>query len=138
MKQQDFIVEIVFKDCDSVLLTSDYLNHLYLGDVSTNYTVLNLKDLEEGLALSTSLIANDVKIYINSKMKDSKLKTCLGIDAYERLLESDDITQIYIDYSGNRQQFFVCWSEEDEDSNRFQTNSVEGDKDEELIISIKK
>ena len=74
MKQQDFIVEIVFKDCDSVLLTSDYLNHLYLGDVSTNYTVLNLKDLEEGLALSTSLIANDVKIYINSKMKDSKLK----------------------------------------------------------------
>lgn len=108
-------LEIVFENCDSVVISGDYINNLYLGDIVESIRIFHSKEVDNYRT------AKDVYICISLKLKRENFLTEFKENAWKRLVKGKDITQIHLIYSDDsKESFFVDWNEESEFSNIYQ------------------
>lgn len=108
-------LEIVFENCDSVVISGDYINNLYLGDIVESIRIFHSKEVDN------YRMAKDVYICISLKLKRENFLTEFKENAWKRLVKGKDITQIHLIYSDDsKESFFVDWNEESEFSNIYQ------------------
>ena len=121
-------LEIVFENCDSVVISKDYISNLYLGDIIENIRMFHSNEV------GNYRTVKDVYICILNKLKEENLLTEFKENVWNKLIKGKDITQLYLIYSDDsKEMFFVDWNENNESSNVYQ--SVTFDRFS-LIISI--
>lgn len=121
-------LEIVFENCDSVIIPGDYLTNFYLGNISRCIRMFSSKDID------SYQLVDDVYICIDLRIKDRSFLTEYNDSAWNRLVKGKDITQLHLIYSDeSKEMFFVNWNKDSEFNNSYQ--SITFDKLS-LIISI--
>lgn len=109
-------LKIVFENCDSVVISSDYINGLYLGDISDSLIMFYSKDID------SHRTAKDVYICISLELRKENLLTEFGENAWERLVKGYDITQLHLKYfDESNEWFYVDWNKDKEFSNDYQS-----------------
>lgn len=111
-------VHLQLENCEEVVVPVADISHMVINDVTESYVLNNI--FNSGTSNVDSL-KNAGFFSIRLKHKDE----------YKRLLEANDITQVYIfDETGNGQGFLVDWPETHTD-NPYQMTLVENE-----LISI--